>query len=128
MEIEKDLGITIPISHETHRGRILYSPFVALRVADAFPSIRFTLDLSHWVVVAERKIDVDLLAPIISRTLHVHARIGTSQAPQVADPRGEGVAEWRGYFEDVWGGLFEAGEVSGPAGIHFHAGGEGFDE
>jgi hypothetical protein len=60
-----------PVSHETHRGRILYSPWTALGVIKEVPDLTFTLDLSHWIVVAERLIDVETLMPVLTRTKRI---------------------------------------------------------
>ncbi len=93
----------IPLGHETHRGRILYSPWVALDILDQGAPISFTLDLSHWIVVAERKIPHHLLKPIMDRTKHIHARVGTAQAPQIADPMNPADnPDYVKYFHDVW--------------------------
>jgi hypothetical protein len=54
IEYEKELGI--PICHETHRGRILYSPWVAREIIPKFPQLKLNADLSHWVNVAETNV------------------------------------------------------------------------
>ncbi|KAJ3365383.1 hypothetical protein HDU91_002218, partial [Kappamyces sp. JEL0680] len=48
-------GTGIGLSYETHRGRILYSPWIALQLLKSV-EIEFTLDLSHWIVVLERQV------------------------------------------------------------------------
>jgi hypothetical protein len=78
-----------PLSHETHRGRYLCCPFATARMLAAVPSLRLTSDFSHWVVKCERLLDApgerELLDAVIAPAVdHVHARIGTPQAPQVA--------------------------------------------
>ena len=90
------------LSHETHRGRILYSPWVALEVVRAFPGIKFTLDISHWNVVAERHLEEHILRPILERVSHIHARIGTPQQSQVADPVDPDVQSSREACETIW--------------------------
>lgn len=47
----------IIISHETHRGRCLYHPAIALDVVQSFPELKLTLDMSHWAVVTERLVE-----------------------------------------------------------------------
>jgi hypothetical protein len=79
----------IPIHHETHRSRALYSASVAKEYLRRDPSLRLTFDVSHWCVVSESLLAdqaqaVDLA---ISRSDHIHARVGQPQAPQVGDPR-----------------------------------------
>ena len=73
------------------------------------PELCFTLDLSHWIVVAERKLALELLEPVLQRTRHIHARIGSSQAPQLSDPA-EDTSEspdFVRYFRSVWARTME---------------------
>jgi len=44
-------------SFETHRARSLYSPWVTLDLIRQVPGLRFTSDISHWVVVCERLLE-----------------------------------------------------------------------
>ena len=85
--LEADSGFRF--AHESHRGCILYSPWVAARVLDRFPEIWLASDYSHYVLVAERYLEWegDILERCAPRTLHIDARIGTPEMPQVADPR-----------------------------------------
>ena len=91
INIEKEKGVLI--CHETHRGRILYNPWITRDICRALPSIHLTADLSHFVVVAERVFsdtdkDWKLYLELIAKcTRHIHARVGYSQGPQVPDPR-----------------------------------------
>ncbi|OAJ44961.1 hypothetical protein BDEG_28136 [Batrachochytrium dendrobatidis JEL423] len=80
-------GKEIPLSHETHRGRSLYSPWITLEIAQQVPQILFTLDVSHWHVVCERILDPQDIDLVLRRTAHIHARVGTAQQPQISDPR-----------------------------------------
>lgn len=84
----------IPIYHETHRGRILYSAPLSRRFMEAAPSLRLTLDISHWCNVHESLLSdqVDTVNLALSRTDHIHTRIGHAEGPQVNDPR---APEWR---------------------------------
>ena len=43
----------VPLLHETHRGRALFSAPAALDYLRALPSLRLTADFSHWVCVHE---------------------------------------------------------------------------
>ena len=90
-EVFKETGV--PIYHETHRGRILYSAPIARNYLETHPDLQITLDISHWCCVhesylADQKETVDLA---LSRTGHIHARIGHPEGPQVSDPR---APEW----------------------------------
>lgn len=83
----RDSGI--PIHHETHRSRALYSASVARAYLRQDPSLRLTFDVSHWCVVSESLLadQPEALELAISRSDHIHARVGQPQAPQVGDPR-----------------------------------------
>lgn len=80
----------VPMLHETHRGRILYAPWTTMRVMQAFPTLLFTADLSHWVVVAERHLNADdefdvVMKLIFERSQHIHARPSSTQHIQLYD-------------------------------------------
>ncbi|MFM7194128.1 MAG: TIM barrel protein [Bacteroidota bacterium] len=83
----------IPVYHETHRGRILYSAPVSKSYLDAVPDLRLTLDISHWCNVHESLLEdqQETVALALSRTGHIHARVGHAEGPQVNDPR---APEW----------------------------------
>lgn len=94
-----DLSLTagkaanVPIYHETHRGRLCYSAPVTRALMEKIPGLRLTLDISHWCVVHEsllgdQKSTVDMA---LSRTDHIHSRVGHQEGPQVTDPR---APEW----------------------------------
>jgi hypothetical protein len=83
----------IPIHHETHRARALYSASVAKDCLRRDPKLRLTFDVSHWCVVSESLLadQAEAVELAISRSDHIHARVGQAQAPQVGDPR---APEW----------------------------------
>lgn len=84
----------VPIYHETHRSRMLYSAPAALPYLQKKPELRLTLDISHWCNVSESLLE-DQPATVelaISRTDHVHSRVGHAEGPQVSDPR---APEWK---------------------------------
>ncbi len=85
---------TVPIYHETHRSRILYSAPVTRMFMEKYPGLRLTFDVSHWCNVHESLLDdqSETLDQAISRTDHIHARIGHAESPQVNDPR---APEWK---------------------------------
>jgi len=91
LALEDDLGVTV--AHETHRGRILYNPWTTARMLERFDRLKLNCDYSHWVVVCERVIDdlQPILEACAERALHVHARVGFDNGPQVSDPR---APEW----------------------------------
>ena len=99
-----EANIGIPVAHETHRSRLLHSPWQTAEILNAFPDLNTALDLSHWVVMAERLID-DQLATIelaASRAIHVDARVGHEQGPQVPDPRDPAWLSHVTSFEAWW--------------------------
>lgn len=83
----------VPIHHETHRSRALYSASVAKEYLQRDPALRLTFDVSHWCVVSESLLadQAEAVDLAITRTDHIHARVGQPQAPQVGDPR---APEW----------------------------------
>ncbi|OWY99058.1 hypothetical protein PHMEG_00030010, partial [Phytophthora megakarya] len=92
-EMERQLGVEDILAHETHRGRMFYSPWPTLKLLQAFPSLKLTLDFSHWCVVTERLLDTpqdeEWLKKIVPRIRHVHGRVGTEQAAQLQYPLDE---------------------------------------
>lgn len=87
LAVENDVGIRI--GHETHRMRILYSPFVWRDVHQELPDLRTVADISHWVNVCERIPDdlEDLFLSCTTAAIHIHGRVGHPEGPQVSDPR-----------------------------------------
>jgi sugar phosphate isomerase/epimerase len=87
LNVEAKLGIAV--AHETHRGRILYNPWTTERLLKRLPTLRLGCDFSHWVVVSERLLttESDIIAESAERCLHIHARVGYEEGPQVPDPR-----------------------------------------
>lgn len=84
----------IPISHETHRGRALFSAIAAQELLTALPDLRLTADFSHWCCVHESLLQdqPDALELAIQRSDYIHARVGHIEGPQVSDPR---APEWK---------------------------------
>ena len=78
----------IKICHETHRGRMLYAAPVTRNFIEQFPSLKLTLDISHWCCVHESLLadQQETIDMALNRTEHIHARIGHAQGPQVNDP------------------------------------------
>jgi hypothetical protein len=87
LEIEAAAGV--PVAHETHRGRILFNPWITDRMLARFSRLKLCCDFSHWVCVAERLIDdqIDIIRRSAAACIHLHARVGYEQGPQVPDPR-----------------------------------------
>ncbi|MCF0073920.1 sugar phosphate isomerase/epimerase [Dyadobacter sp. CY261] len=83
----------IPIIHETHRGKSFFAAHVTMGYLQANPNLRIALDISHWCSVHESLLaDLpDEVSVAISRTDHIHSRVGHPEGPQVNDPR---APEW----------------------------------
>jgi sugar phosphate isomerase/epimerase len=99
-----------PLAHETHRGRCLFHPTMTKILLAAHPEIRLVADLSHWVCVCERLLEdqAEAIAVAAERTVHVHARMGYVQGPQVADPRSPLVTVERAAFEEWWHAMYQS--------------------
>jgi sugar phosphate isomerase/epimerase len=94
MTIKQSAASGVPIYHETHRGRMLFAAHISKIFIDRFKELKLTLDISHWCNVHEsllgdQPINVEAA---LSRTHHIHARIGHAEGPQVNDPR---APEWK---------------------------------
>ena len=88
MDMGRELGVQLAI--ETHRSRPTFSPWSTRDLLLELPDMRVTCDFSHWCAVCERLVmdeEPELLNLIGSRALHIHARVGYAQGPQVPDPR-----------------------------------------
>lgn len=95
-------GITI--AHETHRGRIGYSPQMLAEFFNARKHFCITADFSHWTCVTESMLEnfSEIVDEAILRSKHIHARVGFEEGPQVPDPR---APEWNyalDFFLNWW--------------------------
>ncbi len=81
------------IIHETHRGRFSYAAPAMKPYLEKLPDLRLTLDISHWCNVAESLLEnqTEVVNLALSRTDHIHSRVGHAEGPQVNDPR---APEW----------------------------------
>ena len=93
----------VKIIHETHRGKFSFAVHTTQQYLNHFDTLRLGLDISHWCNVAEslladQKEEVSLA---LSRTDHIHARVGFQEGPQIPDPR---VPEWEDVLEQhlIW--------------------------
>ena len=85
--LEKQIGI--PIAHETHRGRATFTPWSTARLLRDLPDMHISADFSHWCCVCESMLDdqTENIKLAIQHTIHIHARVGYEQGPQVPDFR-----------------------------------------
>ncbi len=90
--VSKETGVKI--LHETHRGKFSFAAHITSEYLAKIDDLRITLDISHWCNTAETFLHdqpeaVDLA---ISRTDHIHSRVGYPEGPQITDPR---APEWK---------------------------------
>lgn len=85
-EVEQKCGVKI--YQETHRNKWPYAAHVVHPVLERHPGLPLTLDISHWFCVSESYLEDQQKAVqlAIERTSHIHARVGSTQGPQVLDP------------------------------------------
>jgi sugar phosphate isomerase/epimerase len=107
----------IPISFETHRSRSLFHPWITGDVLAQLPDLLLTCDFSHWCVVCERLLDTEpeILKLCADRALHIHARVGYDQGPQVPDPAAPEYRVDLEAHERWWTMVWEARERRGEA-------------
>ncbi|MBI5008369.1 MAG: sugar phosphate isomerase/epimerase [Bacteroidia bacterium] len=79
----------VKIIHETHRGKFSFAAHITAEYLNRLPDLRIGLDISHWCNVAESYLQDQqaAIALAITRTDHIHARIGFPEGPQITDPR-----------------------------------------
>ena len=110
-EIELETGV--PITHETHRSRFSFAAHVCLPYLEEYPFLKLTADLSHWCCVAESMLENQPKAvqKAIAHTYHIHARVGSSQSPQVIDPRDGNYKAELDVFTQWWGLMIKNAEA-----------------
>ena len=83
---EEETGIEV--YHETHRGRFNFSAVATERYIKNHPGIKFTADLSHWVLVSESFLEdqKEALSLLIANSRYIHARFGDTQRSQIDSP------------------------------------------
>lgn len=92
------------LTHETHRGRPTYTVPDTVRYIEALPDMKLNADFSHWFCVHESDLSdqSDNVTRAIERSWHIHARVGYSEGPQVADPLAPEWLEVTRKFVDLW--------------------------
>ena len=113
LEFERSLGVRV--AHETHRGRILYNPWVTDRLLAKFGDLKLCCDYSHWVCVCERLLDdvPEILQRCARHAIHIHARVGYEEGPQVPDPRAPEYRRHLEAHEGWWRMVWEAQKQRG---------------
>ncbi|MCX6971443.1 MAG: hypothetical protein NTV93_14995 [Verrucomicrobia bacterium] len=115
LELEDRHGI--PICHETHRSRALFCVPAARALLCARSNLKLTADFSHWLCVHESDLSdqMESVEIAVAAAHHIHARVGHSQGPQVADPR---VSEWCAWLDlslGLWRKIVAARRNSGAS-------------
>lgn len=102
LKLEEHIGI--PVGHETHRGRMFFSPWDTAFYLREFPSLKIVADYSHWVNVCERLPDdqVEALDLANRHAIHIHGRVGYEEGPQVPDPAAPEYAAQLAWHEKQW--------------------------
>ena len=103
IQIAADHGL--PLFIETHRGNIPESLNQALALIELMPEIRFTGDLSHFVVIGEfygweDERALERMDPVLSRVSHLHGRISSGEQVQV--DVGDGSGDTAQFFVRLW--------------------------
>lgn len=100
--VEQSVGI--PVGHETHRGRAMFTPWTTGALLREFPELKLTADFSHWVCVCESLLEdqKEHMEMAIQRTIHIHSRVGYTQGPQVPHPDAPEYALELSTHEDWW--------------------------
>lgn len=90
-DVSKETGIQI--AHETHRNKFSFASHITKQYLEKIPDLKLTLDISHWVCVAESFLEdqQETVQLALDRAEHLHARVGYPCGPQIPDPR---VPEW----------------------------------
>jgi hypothetical protein len=102
LRVEEAIGI--PVTHETHRGRLFFTPWTTADYLREFPTLKITADYSHWVNVCERLPDdqAEALELANRRTHHIHGRVGYAEGPQVPDPSAPEYTTELAWHEHQW--------------------------
>lgn len=105
----------VPCCFETHRSRILATPWVTLDVIAQLPSALFTADISHWVVCCERLLNdpADDLSAFVERVHHIQARVGYDQGPQAPHPGAPEYASALHFHQSIWQQIWQSQQARG---------------
>jgi sugar phosphate isomerase/epimerase len=99
----------VPLLHETHRGRALFSAPATLEYLRQLPDLRLTADFSHWVCVHESDLSDQpaAMAAAMAAAGHIHGRVGFDEGPQISDPRNPAHAPWLERFTGWWNQILD---------------------
>ncbi|MCG2615862.1 TIM barrel protein [Terrimonas sp. NA20] len=125
IEAARELAMAtgIPVYHETHRGKFSFAAHITKEYLQRIPDLMLTMDLSHWIAVAETLLhdQQDAVAIAASRSGHFHARVGHTQGAQVNDPRAPEWEESLNVHIDCWDKIYKANKEAGKPFLTFTA-------
>ncbi|MDG0793695.1 sugar phosphate isomerase/epimerase [Cohnella ginsengisoli] len=121
--LETESRIGVPIGHETHRQRAMFTPWTTSRLLRKFPELRITADFSHWMNVCDSHLgdQEEHLALAIERAVHIHGRIGYPEGPQVPHPAAPEYRTELAIYLGWWERILNARRKSGAAQATFTA-------
>jgi len=106
--LEQEYGI--PLWHETHRRRALFSAPASETFIRSLDQLSITADFSHWFCVHESDLrdQEQRIQLAIEATGHIHARVGFAEGPQVSDPRNPFFSPWLERHMELWKRVLES--------------------
>ncbi len=119
VSIEED--IKLPIAHETHRGRAMFTPWNTSRLLKEVDGLKINADFSHWCCVCESLLEAEEshIATAIERSIHIHGRVGYNEGPQVSDPRAPEYGKELMRHEEWWDRIVQAHIQRGAKSVTF---------
>jgi sugar phosphate isomerase/epimerase len=111
----------VPVYHETHRGKFSFAAHITHDYLQRIDGLQLTLDISHWCTVAETFLhdQPDAIDMALSRTKHIHARVGFTEGPQVNDPRAPEWATALQFHLECWDTVVNLQKEKGAAYLGF---------
>jgi hypothetical protein len=105
----------LPLVHETHRSRALFSAPATAQLLAALPHLRIAADFSHWMVVHESDLSdqPQAMELAVSRADYIHARVGFAEGPQVPHPLAPEWERARDRHVELWRQIMAARRAEG---------------
>lgn len=99
----------VKILHETHRGKFSFAAHITKNFLECLPDLQITLDISHWCNTAESFLhdQQEAVALALSRTEHIHSRVGYQEGPQITHPRAPEWADALDFHLSCWDKVIE---------------------